>query len=241
VDDYLLVARALSEGYLYVFQVDALGKKQWLFPKNENFQFSSGANPVKPSQSLQIPSAAKKAFFLDDNTGIEHIYVVFSANRWPELEAALSRPLPSAPVGTAVAVVEVPNGLQSRGVGGTHDNAAPAKMDSSPAPETVHGHTYQEWGAGGQRFEATIHCTAAERVRHPTAKGRMIELTPTMASTRFDDGGKMIALVAPHRAHDRDIVDHAADVWEPIGNRNAGLAVASKGAQARYHWPPHRR
>ena len=34
VDDYGIVARALSSGWLYVFQVDSSGNKEWLFPQN---------------------------------------------------------------------------------------------------------------------------------------------------------------------------------------------------------------
>jgi hypothetical protein len=164
VDDYLLVARALSEGYLYVFQVDALGKRQWLFPENQTFEWSSGANPVKPRHFLQMPSAAKKAFYLDKTAGIEHIYVVFSAGRWPELEATLSRPLPSAPAGPAVAVVQVPNGLLSRGIEGTHNSeGATNVVGLRPADAVQNSHTYYELAVGGQRFEATGAFLVIER------------------------------------------------------------------------------
>jgi len=64
VDDYVLVARALSQGYLYILQVDASGKTQWLFPGNDSFQSSSGSNPVKPDEVLQVPSVQTQAFYL---------------------------------------------------------------------------------------------------------------------------------------------------------------------------------
>ncbi len=67
----------------------------------------------------------------------------------------------------------------------------------------------------------------------------MIELPSAMAGGGFDDGGKMIALVAPHRADDGDVVDHAADVRKPIGDRDAGFAVAREGAQAGNHRALH--
>ena len=129
-DDYFLVLRPLSQGFLYVFQVDSLGKMTWLFPENATTPFSSGVNPVVPRRVLQVPSAdSKQVLFLDRTPGIEHIYAVFSAMRWPELEEALARPGGTHPQAggadslTAIGTtpVESPNGLQVRGVGGTHE------------------------------------------------------------------------------------------------------------------------
>ena len=57
----------------------------------------------------------------------------------------------------------------------------------------------------------------------------------------LDDRRKMIALVAPHRAHDGDLVDHAADVREPVRNRNARLAVPRERALAGDDRPLHLR
>lgn len=127
-DDYLLVVRPRTPGFLYVFQVDAVGKKTWLFPKNETSAYSSGANPVTPGNVLQIPAAESDAvLFLDTTAGIEHIYAVFSAAPWPELERALVHPgiapagpdekIPQAP--PLLATIQRPNGLSVRGVGGT--------------------------------------------------------------------------------------------------------------------------
>src|SRR4051812_33615069 len=61
----------------------------------------------------------------------------------------------------------------------------------------------------------------------------MIKLPSAMTGGGFDDGGEMVPLVAPHRANHSDVVDDAADVWEPIRNRSAGLAVLGKRAEAR--------
>src|SRR5262249_8851148 len=85
VDRYWIGAQPLSEGYLYVFQVDARGKADWLYPANA-LEYSSGSNPVKRGQHIQIPPAEKNAFYLDTQTGAEHLYIVFSAIRWPALE-----------------------------------------------------------------------------------------------------------------------------------------------------------
>ena len=116
-DYYRLVAHALSKGYLYVFQLDAVGKTQWLFPQNDGCKFSSGTNPVKPDQALQMPSADKAPFTLDRTVGSEHVYAIFSANRWPELEASLSKPSqPLIRSGSTVVLVEEANRSQSRGI-----------------------------------------------------------------------------------------------------------------------------
>ena len=125
-DDYLIAAQALTDGYLYVFQVDSSGQKEWLFPRNESSAYSCGANPVKVGEIVQVPAAdTRKALFLDTRTGIEHIYAVFSATRWPELEDALARKVPEKAPVTApepssmlLAMVDAPNGLLLRGVGG---------------------------------------------------------------------------------------------------------------------------
>ena len=77
-----------------------------------------------------------------------------------------------------------------------------------------------------------ILVAGAERIGDPAAEGRMVERAAAMAGLGFDDGGKVIAFVAPHRADDGDVVDHAADVREPVGDRHAGLAVMLEGAQA---------
>jgi hypothetical protein len=122
-DDYLIVARPLTAGYLYVFQVDSSGKIEWLFPVNENSKFSSGTNPVTAGKALQIPAAGTdRVLFLDKTRGIEHVYAVFSAARWPELETALANPTPLSsrtPSDTLALTIQEPNGLRTRGVGGT--------------------------------------------------------------------------------------------------------------------------
>ena len=96
--------------------------------QNETSEHSSGANPVMPGKILQVPSAeSNRVLYLDATPGIEHVYAVFSATQWLELERALSHPAvaparpgenrPDAPL--LVATVRSPNGLSVRGVGGT--------------------------------------------------------------------------------------------------------------------------
>ena len=126
-DDYLVAVQACSPGYLYIFQIDSAGRKEWLFPENESSPFSSGSNPLKNKQFIHVPAAElEQALYLDTTIGIEHIYVVFSAARWDRLENALAREpaptVPPRPAGGATsdwtATVQQPNGLQLRGVGG---------------------------------------------------------------------------------------------------------------------------
>src|SRR5437016_6327248 len=115
-------------GYLYVFQVDSSGKCDWLFPQNESSTNSSGINPVAPGQLLSVPPAgSSNAFYLDANAGIEHIYAVFSATRWPALEEALPKPPPAKVPGQMAhgTRVQEPNRLGLRGVGGTHASPSP--------------------------------------------------------------------------------------------------------------------
>lgn len=122
VDDYCVLARALSDGYLYIFQIDSSGKAEWLFPQNSQSKFSVGSNPLMARQIVQIPPAkADRLFYLDNMTGIEHLYAVFSATRWKALEDALANPSAIRSALTDASVQE-PNGLGSRGIEGTAEN-----------------------------------------------------------------------------------------------------------------------
>jgi hypothetical protein len=144
VDDYRVVGRALSAGYLYIFQVDVSGKTQWLFPQNNSSPFSSGSNPLKTNQLIEVPSEEKKAFFLDNTTGIEHLYLVFSATRWRELERLLSESLAApAPPGAVVASIQDPLELRTRGIGGTHSFPAGANVPASVGSAAVYGGSYR--------------------------------------------------------------------------------------------------
>ena len=139
-DDYFVALRPLSAGFLYVFQVDSTGKKEWLFPENETCSYSSGCNPVRPDEILQVPSAeSDRVLFLDDTAGVEHIYTVFSATGWPDLEDALSGPVesPAPPPATGpgarlpVMTVRSPNGLLGRGVGGARVQTSTGQIAKS--------------------------------------------------------------------------------------------------------------
>jgi serine/threonine protein kinase len=128
VDTYRIRALPLTPGHLYVFQVDSSGKLDWLFPKNPASALSVGTNPVPSGQPIRIPAAETNGLFLDHTTGIEHIYLVFSATRWPELEAELAKP---AALAAAAQTVQTPNGLLTRGVGGERRKADTAALNEA--------------------------------------------------------------------------------------------------------------
>ena len=148
MDDYRVVAKALSPGYLYLFQVDAAGKIDWLFPRNATSPRSHGSNPLVSGQSIQVPSAESgSALFLDTTVGVEHVYAVFSATPWPRLEGALARPCrprrsPSLEE-TSRGVVESPNALGLRGVGGVRPVTSPGgESGSSSVGDRFQGDGY---------------------------------------------------------------------------------------------------
>jgi hypothetical protein len=113
-DQYLIVARpGGAPGHLYILQVDATTRVDWLFPQNRTSKSSTGKNPVAPGQIIQVPPVDRAtALTLDATTGVEHVYVVLSAARWPALEEALAR---AAPAGGSR--VKEPIHLDTRGVG----------------------------------------------------------------------------------------------------------------------------
>lgn len=88
-DEYIIVARPYSDGYMYIFQVDSHGKITWLFPDHES-EHSWGVNPVNAGAIIQVrPPESQSALFLDEQVGIEHVSAVFTPTRWKELERLL--------------------------------------------------------------------------------------------------------------------------------------------------------
>jgi hypothetical protein len=88
-DYYRLEMVPRTGGWLYVFQLDAAGKIQWLYPANGNFTGSSGTNPVVTDSKILLPP--QNAFGLDDVSGTEHLIAVFSTTRFEALEAQLAK------------------------------------------------------------------------------------------------------------------------------------------------------
>jgi hypothetical protein len=123
--NYRIVFQPDKKAYFYVFQIDSTGKLDWIFPKNSSSPYSSGKNPVPAGLWTQIPGG-EEALHLDENLGIEHIYIVATANRWDALEKSLSDGSK-----TKAVPVNAPLGLRTRGVGGSRQVtvAMPAKID----------------------------------------------------------------------------------------------------------------
>jgi serine/threonine-protein kinase len=146
VDRYWVGVQPQSEGYLYVFQVDSQGRADWLYPANA-LEYSSGSNPVKAGQKIQIPPAEKNAFYLDTRTGAEHLYLVFSATRWVALEEALARPATAEHVPPGF-VEDERLASTNRGVGGvaSDEPGLPFDRTAEGAKQTLPADTFESKG-----------------------------------------------------------------------------------------------
>jgi hypothetical protein len=147
VDGYILLIQPRTSGYLYVFQVDSAGKLDWVFPKNAASAASTGSNPVPADQVVQIPSGdTPEVLFLDENQGVERIYVVLSASRWDELErrlaAAQAVPMPSESRGLDA-------NFKNRGVGGRR------RVDGIPSAVKPQDDGLLELPCSGLEYEAS--------------------------------------------------------------------------------------
>jgi len=124
LEDYRVVIWPQTQGFLYVFQVDARGQVDWLFPENPASEFSGGANPVEAGVILSVPESGM--LYLDQSTGQEHVFAVLTATRWLELEAVL-RSASDLPDPLGVSIDPVPDEVL-RGVGGRR----PVLIDAAP-------------------------------------------------------------------------------------------------------------
>lgn len=114
-DNYRIIFQPEDIAYFYVFQIDSTGKLDWIYPKNISSPYSSGNNPVYAGNWIQIPGD-NEAFHLDENIGIEHIYIVVTKSPWDALEKSLRNA--SERANEAIPVTTAFN-LKTRGVGGT--------------------------------------------------------------------------------------------------------------------------
>ena len=114
---YAFKVRTSLEAYLYVFQVDSLGKVAQLFPNQE---YSTLSNPLKANREYQIPSRYK-VFELDNNRGTERVFFVVSRRQDRRLEG-LYEQLLTATDGTqarSAARDNLLDNLRTRGVART--------------------------------------------------------------------------------------------------------------------------
>jgi serine/threonine protein kinase len=129
-DKYRIVFQPEEAAYFYIFQIDNTGKLDWLFPRNRSSPYSLGANPVPAGVWTELPDGGT-TFYLDENLGVEHIYIVATHSRWNDLEAALEKASKSR---AAKSSIQYAFNLQTRGVGGTRliDSPPSQRMETSP-------------------------------------------------------------------------------------------------------------
>jgi serine/threonine protein kinase len=125
-DKYRIVFQPEEAAYFYIFQIDNTGKLDWLFPRNRSSPYSLGANPVPAGVWTELPDGGT-TFYLDENLGIEHIYIVTTHSRWNDLEAVLAKASKSR---AAKSSIQYAFNLQTRGVGGT-------RLIDSPPPQST--------------------------------------------------------------------------------------------------------
>lgn len=83
-DAYALYIRSTDDCYLYIYQVDDLGRSYRLFPNDE---YNTGANPARAGEDYWIPNT-EQYFMLDEITGKERLYLFASSERIVELEGS---------------------------------------------------------------------------------------------------------------------------------------------------------
>jgi len=128
VDEYVIVVRPITSGFLYIYQVDSSGKTEWLFPTNSSSKYSAGANPVLPKQVIHLPASGENhVLFLDKTPGEEKIYAVLSATRWPKLEEALA----SSQLPNWTKTFQETNAVITRGIGGTRVDNSLADVENA--------------------------------------------------------------------------------------------------------------
>jgi hypothetical protein len=80
-----------ENAYFYIFQIDSTGKLDWLFPQNTYLFHSTGQNPVSAAKWTRVPLSVNQAYYLDENVGVEHFYIVATKTPWSALEEALGK------------------------------------------------------------------------------------------------------------------------------------------------------
>ena len=136
-DKYRVRLEPEGEAHFYVFQIDTTGKLDWIFPKN-SFEYSFGANPAPAGRLTQIPDG-DQAFFLDENLGVEHLYVAATRQRWDALENALEAARKSRSGGMKIesSFGRATRGI--RGVGGVRPSPGSADAGSATSGQKVKG------------------------------------------------------------------------------------------------------
>jgi len=113
-DAYALYVKPSDNCYLYIFQIDDLGRSYRLFPNNE---YKTGINPIQAGENYWIPNT-NQYFLLDDVTGKERFYIFASPDRIVELEGT-----------TELQQANVDRILKTMGVGGLKDKLSAYQVE----------------------------------------------------------------------------------------------------------------
>lgn len=90
-NQYQIIVKPAVQGFLYIFQTDAAGKVQRLFPMASYGSHQLGnVNPVQAGTTYTLPKQGK-AYTLDNTVGKERFYVFASRNPRPDIENLATR------------------------------------------------------------------------------------------------------------------------------------------------------
>ncbi|EDN69014.1 conserved hypothetical protein [Beggiatoa sp. PS] len=84
-DHYQIVFTPFEDSYVYIFQQGSSGKIYRLFPNNIAGVMNADVNPTQAGRTYYIP-AQNEAFYLDEQTGQEKIYLIASRKQDIQLE-----------------------------------------------------------------------------------------------------------------------------------------------------------
>ncbi|MFH1824209.1 MAG: DUF4384 domain-containing protein [Candidatus Firestonebacteria bacterium] len=99
-ESYTIYIKPSDICYMYIYQVDSLGKSFRLFPNSE---FNTAANPLSPGNEYWMPNP-KQLFVLDETTGKENFYIFASLDKIDEFEGDKSVNLAKTDLDNIVAI-----------------------------------------------------------------------------------------------------------------------------------------
>jgi outer membrane protein OmpA-like peptidoglycan-associated protein len=139
-DDYAVSFKAAHPCYVYVYQKDARGKWQQLFPSSaESMEVSSQHNPVQPGIVYRLPESKNRWLCLDEAKGTEHLVVVAYPTEVPRpvevCQAVLSSHLDYRVAQATAAASPGDEGVKTMGVKGTRETYRTAPR--RPRPEVA--------------------------------------------------------------------------------------------------------
>jgi hypothetical protein len=127
-EGYAIYVRPSDNCYLYVYQVDALGKSDRIFP---NLKYNTASNPLASGDDYWIPNS-QKLYILDETTGKENFYIFSSLNKIEEFEGERALSLNRQDIDNFI-------GIKKMGVAGVKQ-----KRDAEKVVISTHGQTVME-------------------------------------------------------------------------------------------------